>query len=388
MSVRNDIFGNVEISFPRMRQLRITNLLIRNHVEFYGCDTAEFECKVCIPYSEYKRVSLLLANEKVSFSKPRGFIFTAMQKLRPGIAVGVPIMCIILFFSMMFVWDVRVAEGCGMDDDTVIAVLRENGFGVGSFMPRTDVDAVENAVMTASDEIGWISINVHGMIALVEVIPTKQTPEVIGEETPQNLVAATDALLTEIVVENGRSLVKRGQVVKKGDLLVSGVIAGSDKTQLVAATGKIYGRVERSFSVEIPLEIQEIDEIQAKNRKFTINFFGYDINIYRNTGNLPSKYDTIYEVEQISLPWGQPLPIFLKKEVAIISEERTRTLSESEAVRYAAEEMRAVLALALADADLISKKTTGSFYDGRYVLTVDTVIVTDIAEAIPISVED
>lgn len=388
MSFRNDIFGNVEIRFPRVKQLRITNILLKNHVEFYGYSVAEWECKVFVPYSEYRHVLLLLQKEKVHFSEPRGLWFSFMRRIRPGIAVGVLLMFFLLFFARMFVWDVRVAEGCGMDDDIVIETLRENGFAVGSFLPRTDVDAVENAVMTASDEIGWISINMHGMIATVEVIPAKELPEAAGSETPQNLIAAADALLTEIAVESGRAVVKREQVVKKGDLLVSGVVTGANETRFVTATGRVYGRVERDFTVEIPLVITQKSNIKQKNQKITINFFGYDINIYRNTGNLPSKYDTIYKVEQISLPWGVSLPIFIKREIAVTYEDAAVTLTEREAVRFAAEEMRATLASALSASDLISKKTSGRFEDGKYILIVHTVIITDIAEASPITVED
>lgn len=387
-SLRNDIFGSVEIRFPRVKQLRITNLLLKNHVEFFGYSVAEWECRLSVPYSEYKRVSVLLERESVHFSKPRGLWFSVRRRMRPGIAVGFLLAFFLLFFARMFVWDVRVADGCGMDDDIVIETLRENGFAVGSFLPRTDVDAVENAVMTVSDEIGWISINMHGMIAVVEVIPSREIPEAAGKETPQNLVAAWDALLTEIAVENGRTVVKWGQVVKKGELLVSGVVTGANETRFVAATGKVYGRVERDFTVEIPLTVTQKSAMQQKNQKITINFFGYDINIYRNTGNLPSKYDTIYKTEQIALPGGLSLPIFVKREVAVTYEETALALSESEAIRFAAEEMRAMLASALADSDLISKKTSGHFEDDRYILTVHAVIVTDIAEASPITVED
>ena len=388
MSFRNDIFGSVEIRFPRVKQLRITNLLLKNHVEFYGYSVAEWECRLFIPYGEYRRVQLLLQKEKVHFSEPRGLLFSFKRRMRPGIAVGVLLMFFILFFARMFVWDVRVAEGCGMDDDIVIAALRENGFAVGSFLPRTDVDAVENAVMTTSDVIGWISVNMHGMIATVEVIPAKELPEAMGDETPQNLIAAADALLTEVAVINGRTVVKRGQVVKKGDLLVSGVVTGANETRLVAATGSVYGRVERDFSVEIPLTLTQKSEIRQKNQKISINFLGYDINIYRSTRNLTSKYDTIYKVEQISLPWGLSLPVFLSKEVAVIYEETAVTLTESEAVRYAAEEMRAVLSSSLANSDLIVKQTSGRFEGEKYILTVHAVVVTDIAEASPISLED
>lgn len=381
------ILAAQKIRCEKKSGLRLQNLLLKNNVEFYGYSEAEDYVECTIPYSEHKKAALVLDPAVFHFLPPTGLLFRMLQRLRPGIFFGVVIAFFILLFSGMFVWDVRVECEESVDDDAIVEELRQNGFGIGTFLPSVNKDKIENKLMETSEDIGWVSINMQGSIAVVDMIPKKSYENPTKESSPANLVAATDALITGIAVKDGRSVVKNGQVVKKGDLLVSGAITGAHEVRFVHATGSVYGRSEETLTVSVPLKQTKKRRETDVLKEITINFFGYPINIYDNTGNLPPKYDTIYTKKQVSFFGLFSLPVSIGETHAVSYGDEEVILTESEAVRAASREMKALIADKLRNAELLSQSTDGWFTDGAYVLTVRITVLSDIAVTLPFTVD-
>ena len=103
----------------------------------------------------------------------------------------------------------------------VESILNEYGFGVGSVIKGTDLKLVENRVMNGSEEIAWVSVNMNGTVARVEVIESKKGE--VKSSQPANLVSKRDGKIERIEAYNGNVEVKVGDVVRAGEVLVGGV---------------------------------------------------------------------------------------------------------------------------------------------------------------------
>lgn len=381
------LIGYGRLSFLTKDKLKILNLLRENGVEFDGYYEAEEKSYLRYGRASKKTVKELSRVAPFSVLPSDGLLYRLKGAIRPGVAVGLVMCLFLLAFSSLFVWEVRIEGNRKIDDDRIVAALAESGFRVGSFLPTARIDEIENRFLIDREEIAWVNINLHGCVAVVDIIERDTAAFLEEENAPANLVASCDALITEVILEEGRSCVKVGEVVKKGELLASGVLTGAHETQLVRAKGSVIGRTKRVFSVEIPIETVRKRVKSEERASFSINFFGYSLNIFKDTNKFSSNYDIMYKETQLSLFGMIHLPIFLVEAVCVSYEEETVTLTSEEAIRAALRRLNADMTAALHEAELLSKKTSGEFRDGRYILTCDVVYLGNVAETVPFAVD-
>ena len=73
-------------------------------------------------------------------------------------------------------------------------------------------------------DISWVSVGIHGTDATIRLAETIGGVEIIDKETPCDIVASTDGVILQITAERGTPLVAAGDVVKKGDVLISSAL--------------------------------------------------------------------------------------------------------------------------------------------------------------------
>ncbi|HOJ77573.1 MAG TPA: sporulation protein YqfD [Bacillota bacterium] len=145
---------------------------------------------------------------------------------------------------------------------------------------------IEREVMLLNPELVWVGITVKGVVAEVKVVPRKTAPAEIGA---CDIVAAYDGVVSKVVVIRGVPMVKEGDVVAKGDLLISGTRWYNDQQtnelvkQEVAASGVIEANVWHSIEVlepkviwkPIPLQSHSIQyKLRWNDKLFTLGTFG------------------------------------------------------------------------------------------------------------------
>ena len=74
-------------------------------------------------------------------------------KYRCGIILGVVFATVIIAASQMFVWSIDVTGNTSLTSAEVVSMLKHEGFGVGSYIPRTNTDRIENKIMIKQELI-------------------------------------------------------------------------------------------------------------------------------------------------------------------------------------------------------------------------------------------
>jgi similar to stage IV sporulation protein len=74
------------------------------------------------------------------------------------------------------------------------------------------------------DELAWITVNVRGSSATVEVRERIPKPPVIDEGMPCNIIARKAGVVERMDTLAGKPAAQQGQTVDKGQLLVSGIV--------------------------------------------------------------------------------------------------------------------------------------------------------------------
>ena len=293
-----------------------------------------------------------------------------------------------LFFVTAFflltrtlVWDVRIDGNDTLSDSEIEDVLRENGFWIGASWSDVDSSSVEAAVLASHPEIAWISLNRRGTVAYVEIIESENVG-IRDEIVPlySNILADRDGVVEEITVKSGAAVVKIGDVVRKGDILISGVVETERGVTLCRAEGTVRARSAIDVSAE---SIKNVNEQVYKERFLAdvrVILFNFSINIFKNYGNYGDTCDIIEEIKESALLGRYSTPFALRKIYVREYDTVTHSLTEDEMIAEAKKELDEIIYSTFKDSDVLKLRTTGEFSDGLYRMTTRVVYVTDIGE--------
>jgi len=311
------------------------------------------------------------------------------HRKRVGLAVGVLLAAALLYLSSHVIWDVRVEGEGGVNVFDVERQLVDCGLSVGTFIPRLSTDEVESRLLTSSGEVAWVSVNVKGTVAYVQVRSLLRPEAVDTKGATANLVASADGVIESVRLMAGDVVVKPGDVVRRGQLLISGVRdIREDGYSLTQAKGEVMARTTHTLTVEIPLSYEQKTYTEAPKAEKTLFFFGKAIKITKSTGIIGGSCDTIKKMEIYSLFGKCALPISLQTVQLRPFEMTTRTLTREEAESLAYEQLFQRLTLETSHATLLSRQVTSEVTSEVYRLVCTYTCVENIATPLPFSTEE
>lgn len=203
---------------------------------------------------------------------------------RFGLMLGVLAFLSFLWLSTLFVWKVEVDGTELLSKEQVRAELKEMGVYPGRPLSGIDKSSVRNEFLSNHPELSWAALNFKGTTVSLTVKETSERP---GSDTDcENnngglLVAETDGIIRSILVYEGSAAVKEGSVVRKGDVLITGLISGSGLQitdnpilRFGNARGSVKAEVGGSAEITVPFDEVISTKTQGKRCGRTISVFG------------------------------------------------------------------------------------------------------------------
>lgn len=308
---------------------------------------------------------------------------------RPGLILGGVLALVLLVVSRLYVWDVRITGNREMSAAEVTAALRESGFGIGSYLPGFSAGEVENRVLLASDRLAWISIHMEGTVAKVQVLERKVKPPKEEQLRPADLVARMDGQIETVELFRGNPVVRAGQAVRRGELLVSGIFENENiGCRFTRAAGRVTARTEHLLTVEIPLHDTEKVYYATEKGDVWLNFFAFTGKISENTGNEAVSCDIIETETHPDLPFLRNLPLSFRKQIRRLWREEPVERTQTEATALAYDRLEAELRTLAENAQLLSRTTVMTLTDEKVVLECTVLCIEDIAEQVEFDVTD
>ena len=309
-----------------------------------------------------------------------GFLFRHRKAYGFFIAAFIGIAFLIL--SSLIVWDVRI-EGCESGRESeIIEELADCGLFVGNIWGKIDKSAVELKMLSSSENVSWINVNRRGTVAYVSVIDKIVHEDETVQKEYSNIVAERDCIIEEITVIKGYPMVKAGESVKAGDILISGIMPEEVGGGFCAAEGIVIGRYTDSVSVCVPKKFCEKDLKSREIYDTALNFFGFSINIFKNYRNIVGECDIIEDESRWKLFGKTPLPIKTVRRYVLKYEKRDIELSEAEMAKLAAMQLNEDLNEKLDGANLLRLRTNGHFENDSYVMESEYVCSSDIGKTL------
>ena len=316
------VFGFVDfeakVGFPE----RFLNLCTINGITLWQVQNDGVKVKACTSIKAYKNIRKSARNSgmKVKILRKRGFPFLIKNnRARAGVLVGLLLVICSLALSTCMLWNIEITGNEKIKSEILMESLNNNGVKIGVFKSKLDTIEIQNKLLDEYKDLSWVSINIFGTKAVLEVKENSEKPQIADATTPMNIIAKKDGLIVLVEGHKGTNAVKEGDVVVKGDLLISGVTInadGSEKT--IHATGKVYAKTLTNIYGESETNINW-NVLKSSGNKYYLYALGSEIPLF-----LKCKGEKLYKGENLlkstsgELPFGikwECLGDFQKKEV-------------------------------------------------------------------------
>lgn len=216
-------------------------------------------------------------------------------------------------------------------DEEILRELQSLGIGFGIYGPRIKPQWIKDHMLNIIPQLQWITVTQNGCRAEVIV---RERPEVLEREDRKgfaNVIASQGGVITEQSVLAGQALHKVGDTVKKGDILVSGVVDLERVYAIENAQAEIYARTWRAQKTLIPADYQKKVYSGDSWRCIWLVVGEKRIKIFGNSGIYEATCDKMIETRPLSLPGGLELPVSLVIETFTPYEIETAGLTEATA---------------------------------------------------------
>ena len=369
----------------------ILNLCREYAVSYISFETEGDSVFIALSYPSAKRLMLICRAKDIAielFEKHGLPAVLWRYRRRWGLVAGAVVGIAFGIVSSFMVWDIRVEGNRRLSESAVLRVLEECGLERGCFYHRLDTDVVENRVLIISDDISWITVNIKGTVAEVEIRETAVRDET-EYMSAANLVAVREGVVEYLEDVRGNVAVEAGEAVSRGELLVGGIYGSeTEGFRYTVAKGKVYARTEREFAVEIPYTYEKkVYTGNVRVEKYLI-FFKKEVKFYRNSRNLYASCDTIDTVEYFHTVDGAELPFGVRTVRYLEYEYRTETRSAEAAAELAYYTLRCEMEKELPEAELLSKAVSFEIGESSYRLNCRLSVIENIAEVKEIVIED
>ena len=147
--------------------------------------------------------------------------YKKILKRRVGLLGGAVLFIAALYLISSFVWFVEVSGNQKVDSAVILAAAARNGIYPGVAKWGLSRIEAEEAMLRELSELSYVECDIKGVRANIKVVEKiLPDPQVSG---PCDIAAARDGVVEQVLVLNGRANVQKGDVVVKGDVLISGV---------------------------------------------------------------------------------------------------------------------------------------------------------------------
>lgn len=312
----NFLKGYVVIRVEGLSLEKFINLTVSRGIYLWGIKRQSYTsltAKISISGFRQLRGISRKVRCRVRIVDKRGLPFIMHRyRKRKMLTAGIFIFLLIIYGLSFFIWSVEVEGTEKVDPQEILFKLESLGVKPGAFKPHIDSMLLENQLIVSFPELSWASLEIRGSRAVLRVKEAVLPPEVIDKDTPCNIVAAKDGIIEKMIVLDGQPAVKPGQTVRKGQLLVSGVIEHPDTigVRYVHSMGQVLARTWYQETVHMSLkepyrqrtgrksEIKYLgwERFKIPYRKEEIDFSNFEMEI-RQDGFIYT--EIYYEVEEI-----------------------------------------------------------------------------------------
>ena len=313
-----------------------------------------------IGIKDFKKLKTIArkTNCKIKINKKKGIPFILHRyKKRKIFAIFLVIIAIAIYTSSKYVWNIEVQVEDNLQIEQIEEDLANLGLKKGVLKSKIETEKLINELRLKRNDISWIGIDLKGTNVIVKAVKSDEKPELIDDSEYCNIVASKSGTITKIIAQNGTAVVKIGEQVNKGDVLIAGYMEGKyTEKRYVHSLGEVQAKVVYKKSEKMYLNQEIMKDTGEKEKRLQIKFNNFQINFYKTLSKFKI-YDTIYTEKQLKIFSNFYLPISI---VEITNKEQikeNKKYSKEEAIELKKQELSTEIEKDIANKDNIQNVT-------------------------------
>lgn len=317
---------------------------------------------------------------KMRIEKKHGIYFTLKRhRDKIGFAAGAIFAAAVVLFLNLFVWEINISGNKAVSSEEIMATLANSGLKTGTLRTAHDARKIEWNIMNDNKEIAWATVNIQGCCVNVVVSETRREAEMkYDDDKPVNIIAAKYGVIRKMDVFDGQGVVKVGDAVMKGDLLVSATFEDRHgKLTLKHSRARVMAETEYEITVEFPLEqvIETTGGVKKSVKGFEIMGLSIPLGSSRGCEELPAEK----EEKELYFLWIRlPVKEIRTKHYAVKRNTITYTAEQAKGGAFQLLEQKE--AEEMSNMEIISRKTEEKIANGKYIIRASYDCIMDIAE--------
>ena len=316
--VLNYLRGQVTVEVESAAPERVLNLCAAHGIPFWGLTwLSELRLRAAIDRAELPRLREVLTRTDAVLTVVRteGAPEVWRQyRRRYVLLAAAAVLAAVLALGSTHIWAFQVTGNDTVPTETILRTLEKYGVALGA-RSRIDQEALRNQVLLELPDVVWLTVNMRGCTAHVQVVERQRPPHLYADGEITNVVAARDGLVTKIQALDGQAQVMAGTTVTAGQVLISGVVDSDQRGyRLLHGMGQVWARTWYELSVSVPLTVQEKGQEVGAVTRLAVDIGRNRIKIYGKGSMTDPDCDKITVYRTARLPFGLTLPVTLVTE--------------------------------------------------------------------------
>ena len=340
--------GSVTLRVTGESGIKFLNICMHRGIKVWDVKNID-EQQYCVTMSVYDfkhnvRSAVRKAGCRVKVVKCCGAGVTMWRyRRRRALLIGMVVcLALIVYFSSVF-WTVSITGGDAVSRAKTRDLLMDAGIHPGTFCHKVDTFSLADALLREQeDSLAWVGVTRVGTTLKVELVSGifYRNESTFPEDESCDIVADKDCVITKLVVNRGTPLVKVGDVVTAGQVLVSGTVnlandfATAAPTEQVHASAQIEGLVQYTVSEPVTNEQKVLRRTGRTKNSYVVYLPGFSVKWPFGASSFES-FSQITTDSFASLPGGESsMPFGLRKITQYETVLETKTMEFEEAVLY------------------------------------------------------
>ena len=251
---------------------------------------------------------------KIKIQNKKGLPFVVKKyKKRKFFFIFLLLIILTIILLSNFIWNIEIEGDIDIPKEEILELAKSEGLEIGKRKGAVDTKAVINKIRLERDDISWVGIEIDGTNAIIKLVKADEKPEIINDDEYCNIVADKNAMILKVSAQNGTTLVKEGDIVTNGDIIVAGWMEGKyTGKQYVHAQAEVQAKVWYTTTEKVYLKETEKVETGQIEYSYSVKINNFQINLPKSLPKF-QKYDTIEEDKKLKLFSNFYLPFELVK---------------------------------------------------------------------------
>lgn len=248
------------------------------------------------------------SNVKIKILGRKGYAFYVLKlKKRVSIIIGIGIFVSVLYYLSGFIWTIDIKGDCYISPYEIRQQLKEYGVTPGIRKSKVSVFEIEQKLMHDNSNLMWVKIRAEGTSLNVSTAQRQSPPSLQSDTNSGDAVAKRTAQILRIYTQSGTAMVKPGDIVSEGQIIIKAEQGKEGATYSVPAKGNVIAKTFYEEENTVPITVIKKERtgpkytnyyISIKDKKYYFvkclnNFDNYD-KIIDNSGIM--KKETFYEL--------------------------------------------------------------------------------------------